>query len=78
MRNIHVIPVRNPEGKRSIVRSRHRWENNFNTDLKETGCEDIDWIPLALKRNRRRVLVNTVMKNSVTLQGGKFLDYVYD
>jgi len=34
------------EGKRLLGRLRHRWENNFKTDLKEIGCEDVDWIHL--------------------------------
>jgi hypothetical protein len=26
------------EGKRSLGRPRHRWENNIKVDLKEVGC----------------------------------------
>jgi hypothetical protein len=28
--------VRKPEGKRSLGRSRHRWEDNMRMDLRET------------------------------------------
>jgi hypothetical protein len=29
--------VGKPEGKRPLVRSRHRWEDNIKMDLKEVG-----------------------------------------
>jgi len=34
MRNAYEILVRKPEWKRSLVRPRHRWENNIKVDLK--------------------------------------------
>jgi hypothetical protein len=30
-------------------------------DLKETGCEDVNWIHLAQDRNQWRDVVNTIM-----------------
>jgi hypothetical protein len=33
--------VRELEGKRSLGRPRHGWENNIKMDLKEEGCEDV-------------------------------------
>ena len=27
-----------PEGKRTLERSRHRWENNIMMDLQQVGC----------------------------------------
>jgi hypothetical protein len=30
--------VEKSEGKRSLVRPRHRWENNIKLDLQEVGC----------------------------------------
>jgi hypothetical protein len=30
-------------------------------NLKERGCDGVDWIILALDREKRRVIVNTVM-----------------
>jgi hypothetical protein len=27
-----------PEGKRPLVRPRHRWEDNIKMDLQEVGC----------------------------------------
>jgi len=50
-----------PEGKRSLVRPRRRWEDNIKMDLQEVGCEGMDWIDLAQDRDRWRALVNAVM-----------------
>jgi hypothetical protein len=30
--------AKKPEGKRPLGRLRHRWEDNFKTDLKEITC----------------------------------------
>jgi hypothetical protein len=49
------------EGKRPLGRSRRRWEDNVKMDLKEVGCEGMDWIELAQDRGRWRALVNAVM-----------------
>jgi hypothetical protein len=42
MESVFKILVRKLEGKRQIGRSRHKWEDNINTDLTEIGCEDVD------------------------------------
>jgi hypothetical protein len=34
MRNAHIFP-RTPEGKRTLGRPRHRWNDNIKIDLKE-------------------------------------------
>ena len=47
--------------ERSLGRSRHRWEDNIKKDLKEMGCGCMDWIELALDREKWRAVVNTVM-----------------
>jgi hypothetical protein len=36
-----------PEGKRPLVRSTRKWEENIRLDLREIGCEGVDWIHLA-------------------------------
>jgi hypothetical protein len=36
-RGVHRVLVRTPEGKRSLGRPRHRWENNIKMDLQEIG-----------------------------------------
>jgi hypothetical protein len=46
-RNTYGILVRKPEGKRSLGRSRSRWENNIMIDLREIGWGGIDCIDLA-------------------------------
>jgi hypothetical protein len=47
-----------PEGKRPLGRSRHRWEDATEMDLKERGCGGRDSIYLA---QDWRTIVNTVM-----------------
>jgi len=45
-RGIYRVVVGKPEGKRSLGRPRHRWEDNIKMDLKEVGCGYMDWIEL--------------------------------
>ena len=49
-----------PEGNRPLGRPRHRWEDNIKMDIQEAGWEGMDWIVLALDRDRSRALVNAV------------------
>jgi hypothetical protein len=51
-----------PKGKRPLGRSRRRWEDNIKTDLQEVGCGSMDWIDLALDRERWLALVNAEEK----------------
>jgi len=53
--------VGKPEGKRPIGRPRSRWEDNIKMGFQKVGCEDMDWIELALDRDRWRALVNAAM-----------------
>jgi hypothetical protein len=61
MRNAYNILAGKREGKRSLGRSRYRWEDNIRTDLKEKEWKGVDWMHLAQDRNQWRVLINTVM-----------------
>ena len=63
-RGVYRVLVGKPEGKRPLRRSRRRWEDNtsIKMDLQEVGCGGVDWIELALDRDRWRVLVNSAMK----------------
>jgi hypothetical protein len=38
MRNAYNILVGKPEGKRSLGRLRHRWEDNIRMDRRERSC----------------------------------------
>jgi hypothetical protein len=53
--------VGNPEGKRRLGRPRHRWLDNIRMDPGKVGWGAVDWIGLALDRNRWRALVNSVL-----------------
>jgi hypothetical protein len=53
--------VGKPEGKRSLGRTRRRWEDNIKVDIQEVGCGVMDWIDLAQDMDRWRALVNVVM-----------------
>jgi hypothetical protein len=61
MRNAYIILVGKPEGKRPLVRSRHKWEVNIKMDIKETRWEGVDWMHLAQDRDQWWALVNMLM-----------------
>jgi hypothetical protein len=44
MRNVYIILVGNPEGRRPLEIPRHKWEDNIKMDLMETGLEGVDLI----------------------------------
>jgi hypothetical protein len=72
-RNAYRILVGKPEGKRPIRRPRRRWEDNITLDLREIGCGGMDLIDLSKDGDRRRVLVNVIMRLRVPQNVGKFL-----
>jgi hypothetical protein len=41
--------------------TRRRWKDNIKTVLQEVGSGGMDWIDLALDKDRWRVLMNAVM-----------------
>jgi hypothetical protein len=41
-RNVYVVLMGKPEGKRPLGRSRRRWEDGIRTDLRETGWGSVD------------------------------------
>jgi hypothetical protein len=61
MRNVYKMFVRKPEGKRSLGRLRHRWEDIIKMDLRKVGFGGVHCIHWAQNRDRWRALVNTVM-----------------
>jgi len=48
------------------VITRRRWEDNIKLDLQEIRCGGMDWIDLALNRDRRLTFVNAVMNFGIT------------
>ena len=64
-RGVFRVLLGKPEGKRSLGRTRHRWEDNIKMDFQEVGCGGMDWIDVAQDRDRWRALVNTVMNLQV-------------
>jgi hypothetical protein len=45
-RNAYRILVGMPEGKRPLGRSRRRWVDNIEMDLREIGWDGVDWIDM--------------------------------
>jgi hypothetical protein len=64
-RNVYRILMGKPEGKSTLGRRRHRWQDNSRMDLREIGWGGMDWINLAQDRNQWRALVNMVMNLQV-------------
>jgi hypothetical protein len=50
-----------PEGKRPLGRTRRRWVDNINVDLRELQLDGMDWIYLAQDRDQWRALGNRVI-----------------
>jgi hypothetical protein len=51
-RSVYRVLAGKPEGKRPMVRSRRRWENNIKMDLQDVECGGMDSIELAQDRDR--------------------------
>jgi hypothetical protein len=64
-RKAYRLLLRNPEGKRSLGRPRHRWVNNISIDLGDVGKCDLDGIGLAQHRDRWRALMKSVFNLGV-------------
>jgi hypothetical protein len=56
MKNAYTILIGKPVGKRPLGRPRRRWEDISKMDLRETGMEGVDWIHVALDRDRGGIL----------------------
>jgi hypothetical protein len=73
-RNTYRLMLRNPEGKRSVLRPRRRWMINIKMDLGKTEWGRMDWLDMAQDKDQWRALVNTVMNLRVPLNTGKLLN----
>jgi hypothetical protein len=62
-----------PEGKRPLERLWRKWQDNIKMNLQEVGCGGMDWIELALDRNRWWALMNAVINFPVSIKCGEFL-----
>ena len=62
-----------PEGKRPLRRPWRRWEVNIEMDLPVMGSGAMNWIDLALGRDRCWALVTAVMNLRVPRNAGNFL-----
>jgi hypothetical protein len=51
-RGVYRVLVGKPEGKKSLGRTRRRWEDSNEWDVHEEGCEGMDRIELAQDRDR--------------------------
>ena len=60
-RGVHKVLVGKSEGKRPLVRPRHRWEDNIKMALQEVGRGCGEWMELTQDRDRWLALVSTVM-----------------
>jgi len=63
---VYGVLVGKPEGKRPLMRSRRRWDDNIKMYLQEVGCRGMDWTELAQERDRWRALVSAVMNLQVS------------
>jgi hypothetical protein len=64
--------VGKPEGQRPLGRHRHRWED-IKMHFNEIGWRSVDWIQLALNKEKWRVLVNKVMNLQFAQNVGNFM-----
>ena len=69
-REAYKFLVSKSEGKRTLRRSRRRWEDNIKMDLQEVGGGCGDWMELAQDRDRWRALVSTAMNLRVPKMRG--------
>jgi hypothetical protein len=52
-RTAYRLLVGEPEERRPLGLSRHRWMDNIKMDLGEIGSAGVDWIGMAQDRNKR-------------------------
>jgi phenylalanine-4-hydroxylase len=55
-----------------LLRVLWEWDDNIRMYVRETGCEDVDWIHLAQDRRQWRTLVNRATNILVLLKTRNF------
>ena len=65
--------VGRPDGTRPLGRPRHRRNYNIKMNLQEMGGEGMEWVALAVDRDRWQELGNAVMTPQVPVNVGNFL-----
>jgi hypothetical protein len=55
------ILVGKPERKRPLGRRRRRWVDNIKMDVRERGCDGVDWLGMTQNRDQWRALVSTIL-----------------
>jgi hypothetical protein len=65
--------VGKPKERRPLEIPRNRREDNIKMNLREVGCDGVDWIDVAQDRNQWRTLVDTVMNFRVPSNVEEFL-----
>jgi hypothetical protein len=75
-RGVYRVLVGKPEGKRPLVRPRHRWKDNIRMDIQEVGSGGMDWIWAG--SGYRQVAGSCECSNepSGSIKCGEFLDYL--
>jgi hypothetical protein len=71
--NARTILVEKPEWRRTFERRKRRRENNTETDIKETGCDDVHGNHLAQVCVNWLAFANTVVNLWVPKTVGNFL-----
>jgi hypothetical protein len=59
--SLHKIVVGKPEGRSPLGRTKLKWENNIKMYFREVGWGNMDWVDLALDREKCQAVVNAVM-----------------
>jgi hypothetical protein len=77
--NIFALPRPEAGPKRPAVPLQHgpRWKYNFKVDIKEIGCEGVDWIHLAHERVYRTATVNVLLR-ILFLRHPPYMHFFYD
>jgi hypothetical protein len=58
--------VGKPQGKRSLGRSRRRWEDGIRMEVTEIGWEDVKCVQLVQDRGQWRAEMDAVMNHGVS------------